>query len=81
MCQGPLAETDLRQTLETLHRTLRIDRLSLTCLHIEQQLGDSLSQEVLAGMKQRLQALPLSCQPCRLLPRASLPRRSHHRRP
>ncbi|MFY7695183.1 MAG: phthiocerol/phthiodiolone dimycocerosyl transferase family protein [Cyanobium sp.] len=33
------------------------DRLSLTCLHIEQQLGDSGAEAVLADMTQRLQAL------------------------
>jgi hypothetical protein len=33
------------------------ERLSLTCLHIEQQLEDSAAEAVLAEMTQRLLAL------------------------
>ena len=33
------------------------DRLSLSCLHIEQQLGEAGAEAVMADMKQRLLAL------------------------
>jgi hypothetical protein len=68
------------------------DRLSLTCLHIEQQLGDSGAEAVLADMTQRLQALACALPPNRnplslacwarlQLPRVPCPRRSDHRGP